>query len=242
MEIKNDNGIPIYHQLADYLRNQIEDGTTAPGDPVPSENTLCAQYNISRVTVRKSLQLLTDEGLLVKRQGKGTFVATTNFIESSRASGSFTLSCIQSGVTPSTKVILCSTRYCNAELALDLGISQGDEIIIIKRVRYANDVPVIFETDYIPKENHEYLLEMDLNEESLLDLMRTKGNAVFGGYDDIIDLFAANDEKSTWLKVKKKTPLLRVYQKVFDNRNNIMYVNEQIINSERYKYVSVHKR
>ena len=224
MDIRFDAGLPIYQQLAEKLRNDIAEGIIAPGDAIPSENTLCAKYQISRVTVRKSIQLLTNEGLLVKRQGKGTFVAVSNFVESARAQGSFTLSCLQSGVRPSTEIVTCEKTTCSEDIAEDLHLESRD-IILIKRIRYANDVPVIFETDYIPADGHAYLLDMPLKDASLLDAMRTHGHKVFGGYDDTIDIRRANDEQALWLKVKKKTPLLGIYQKVFDNENRAYQSN-----------------
>jgi DNA-binding GntR family transcriptional regulator len=68
------SSIPAYAQLASILRRQIEQGRTAPGDPLPSETTLQQQYEVSRGTVRKAIEMIRDHGLVVTVQGRGTFV------------------------------------------------------------------------------------------------------------------------------------------------------------------------
>ncbi len=233
---------PVYKQLADIIRKSIENGEYAPGQQIPPEHTLCKMYHISRVTVRKSLQLLTDEGILERCQGKGTFVSMSDFIESSSAKGSFTLSCIQNGVRPSTKILSCEETDCDEKIRKDLGLENDEKVIIVVRVRCANDIPVIYETDYIPAKDHSYLLSTDLTDASLMDEMSSKAHVTFGGYDDMIDVRYAKERHAESLRCKKNAPLLGIYQKVFDTDGNIVYINEQIINSERYKYISVHRK
>jgi len=73
--IDRSSPIPIYHQLRDIIRSQIEDGTWGPGQSIPTEQELCHTYAISRAPVRQALGELVNEGLLVRRPGLGTFVA-----------------------------------------------------------------------------------------------------------------------------------------------------------------------
>ncbi len=239
MEIRFKAGEAVYKQLANHLKRQIEEGVYKPGDQIPPEHTLSRTYHISRVTVRKSIQILTEEGLLRKVQGKGTFVAMDNFIESPCARGSFTLSCIQNNVIPATHIVSCEKINADEVIGADINT---DEIIRIERIRYANEIPVIYETDYIPYDKHGYLFDISLEDESLMDVMSNNGHVSFGAYDDIIDICPATENHAAWLKVRKGSPLLRIYQKMYDTDKKIVYINEQIINSERYKYISVHSK
>ena len=100
--LNSDIAIPLYQQLYDLLLDQIRSGVYPPGSKIPSEEELCKTYDLSRVTVRNALGRLVDDNILVKRHGKGTFVATPVFTESAYANGSFTKSCEQMGATPST--------------------------------------------------------------------------------------------------------------------------------------------
>ena len=73
--IRHDSATPVYRQLADLIRGQIESGELASGSPVPSESSLMQAHGISRDSVRKAMDVLRDEGLVVTVQGKGTYVA-----------------------------------------------------------------------------------------------------------------------------------------------------------------------
>ena len=103
--LNSDIAIPLYQQLYDLLLDQIRSGVYPSGSKIPSEEELCKTYDLSRVTVRNALGRLVDDNILVKRHGKGTFVATPVFTESAYANGSFTKSCEQMGATPSTQVV-----------------------------------------------------------------------------------------------------------------------------------------
>ena len=66
--------IPLYQQIIDYMHEKIESGEYKPGDMLPSEASLCEEFGVSRITVRNAIQYLTDEGYIVKRHGKGSFI------------------------------------------------------------------------------------------------------------------------------------------------------------------------
>ncbi len=75
MPIKHDSAVPVYRQLAAILREEIASGTLAPDSPLPSESRLMQEHGISRDTVRKAIEILREEGLVVTVKGKGTYVA-----------------------------------------------------------------------------------------------------------------------------------------------------------------------
>jgi len=75
MPIRHDRATPVYRQLANLLRKQIEAGELTAGLPVPSEGQLTGEHGISRDSVRKAMAVLREEGLIVTVQGKGSFVA-----------------------------------------------------------------------------------------------------------------------------------------------------------------------
>jgi GntR family transcriptional regulator len=75
MNLDPDGPVPLYQQLADELRRQIEAGLLLPNRPVPSESTLQQEYGVSRDTARHALQVLRDAGLIVTVRGKGSYVA-----------------------------------------------------------------------------------------------------------------------------------------------------------------------
>ena len=74
MPIRHDSAVPVYRQLAAILRERIESGSLAPGAPLPSESYLMGEHGISRDSVRKAMDILRAEGLVITVQGKGSFV------------------------------------------------------------------------------------------------------------------------------------------------------------------------
>ncbi|MCX7854759.1 MAG: GntR family transcriptional regulator [Anaerolineae bacterium] len=75
LKVDPDSPLPIYYQIREQLRQQILSGHLKPGDPLPSEAQICALCGVSRMTARMALSQLAHEGLVVRRKGKGTFVA-----------------------------------------------------------------------------------------------------------------------------------------------------------------------
>ena len=241
MDIKFNIGIPIYKQLASLIKNQIDQGIYKPGQQIPTEDYFCEKYEISRVTVRKAIAILSEDGTVVKQQGKGTFVTMSNIVESPKAHGSFTLSCKQNGVEPVTKIVFCQLVEPTAELAADMQISAGEKIICIKRIRCANEMPVILETDYIPYPQHSYLMDTELENKSLLETIYHSSGLKSESRVDIIDIGLAGEEDAEYLACRKGAPLVHIYQKIFTDDDNVLYINEQLINREHYKYTSVYK-
>ena len=223
------------------LKEQIDKGVYKPGQQIPTEDYFCDKYQISRVTVRKAISILSDEGAVIKQQGKGTFVTMSNIVESPKAHGSFTLSCKQNGIEPSTKIIFCQVVDVTADIAKDQQSGFGEKMICIKRLRCANDMPVILETDYIPYPQHSYLIDMQLENTSLLDTIYQHSGLSSASREDIIDIGFASEEEAEHLECRKSAPLVHIYQKILTGDEKILYINEQLINSEHYKYTSVYK-
>jgi len=135
---------PLYQQLQRALREAIEQRVLGPEDALPSERQLAADLGISRITVRKAIEGLIDEGLLVSRQGSGNFVGhridknfakLTSFSEDMRARGR----------VPRTVWLKRSAGTVTPEEALKLALSPGTEVYRFQRVRFADDEPMAIE-------------------------------------------------------------------------------------------------
>ena len=98
------NAEPLYRQLMARIRDDVSSGVYPPESQIPSEQEMCARYGVSRVTVRRAISELTDEGILRKQQGKGTFVCTPKLCRDLRDINSFHECCRMQGVTPGTRL------------------------------------------------------------------------------------------------------------------------------------------
>jgi len=226
---------PLYQQLCDTLKEQIKAGKYKAGDKIPSEDQLSKMYKISRITVRNALQHLADENMLVKRKGKGTFVAEPVIIESMSAGNSFTKSCLQINAVPSTKIISMSKQHAGKKIAEILETSPEDFIICIKRLRLIDNMAAIFEVDYFTKD-YDFLIQEDFTGTSLLEFIRKNTGIRAEGIEDIYEVRHASKEHAEYLDCKVGTPLLQVSQTVFMAEGKKLYYNEQYIRSDRYKY------
>ena len=140
---------PLYQQLQSLLRDRIESGHYRPGDAFPSESELISQHSLSRITVRRAIAELQREGLVVTRQGAGTFVA-----DPTRAGAqcvlSFTSDTMRRGHLPGSELISLSTGSGPGFAARHLGLPDHAALMRIKRLRTVDDEPAYLSDAYIP--------------------------------------------------------------------------------------------
>lgn len=234
-ELKTDCWVPLYQQLHDAIREDVQAGRYAAGEQIPSEDKLSEMYAVSRVTVRTAMQLLAKENVLVKRHGKGTFVAIPAFVESMSAGGSFTRSCLQLGAVPSTRLISSDTRPAEQGVADRLPVAVGSSVICIKRVRLVDGVATILEVDYF-QPDFAFLLSADLEHTPLSELLLEGCGQTSNQFEDQFEVAFATKEQAGQLHITAGTPLLRVFQTVKGTNGQVLYCNEQYIITDRYKY------
>src|SRR5204862_463427 len=132
---------PLYQQLQRALREAIERRLLAPDDALPPERQIAAELSVSRITVRKALDGLVEEGLLVRRQGSGNFVASR--IEKNFAKlTSFSEDMRSRGRTPRSVWLKRSAGEVTPEEALTLRLSPGAPVYRFHRLRYADEAPM----------------------------------------------------------------------------------------------------
>lgn len=150
MELNNSRGsIPLYMQIKAILVEKISAGEWAPGSVIPSEMQLAAQLSVSHGTVRKAITELVESNILLRRQGKGTFVAIH---DDARALFHFFHIADDKGVKvlPESRTLSCRRKRAPRLVASRLDITPGSTIIAIERVRSINKQAAIAESIYLP--------------------------------------------------------------------------------------------
>lgn len=234
LRLDSASSIPLYRQLASLLRDGIENGEYTHDSQIPTESSLSQKYGISRITVRKALEELTDEGYLVRKQGKGTFVSIDRSIQNNYPFMPFDESVKLAHKIPSTKLLSYSLEIPSRRIANFLSLDANENSIVIKRLRYADNVPIILETDY-------YLNSFDfLASESLTssnsEILRSRNILPVHGTNSI-SICYASEEESLLLNVEVDSPLLYVYSEIRDQNQRPIQVSKQIIRSELYKLI-----
>ena len=148
-KLDEDHNLPLYQQLQRGLRRAIETKLLAPEDALPPERDLAEEFAVSRITVRKALDGLVSEGLLTRRQGSGTFVASRVEKSFSKLS-SFTEDMTSRGRTPRSVWLKKSQGTVSPEEAMATGFAPGTPVYRFNRLRYADDTPMALEFCTLP--------------------------------------------------------------------------------------------
>jgi GntR family transcriptional regulator len=143
------NPVPLYQQLADILSRQIEQGLLSPGDLLPSENTLIAQYDVSRFVVRQTINTLARQGLIITERGRGSFVSPRRIDKPLDILQSFHAGMRKSGIQVEVEIFNKSIMHPPQEVRNELGLSTTEEVFFLERVAYVNGSPVNILNSYI---------------------------------------------------------------------------------------------
>lgn len=163
----------LYQRLRSQLRRDIVAGVYPVHSRIPSEMELCRRYQVSRVTVRKALGALVNDGLLERYQGKGTFVSVPRLSKSLRDVNSFSSACRAMGCEPQTRLIAAHLIPGDELLCAALSCPPEENLVEMIRLRLADDKPVMLEINHFPAA-YAWLVQERLDG-SLYDLLKTRG-------------------------------------------------------------------
>ncbi len=202
---------PLYRQIKTLMLQGLEAGEWRPGEGIPSEAELAQRFNVSQGTVRKAIDEMAAENLLVRKQGKGTFVATHNdphnafrFLRLAPVDGAV--------VVPKSVPLECWRAKAGQEAARTLQIEPGAPIVIVRRLlTYANK-PVVVDEIYLPGENFPGLSLEVLQDYkgSLYSLFENRFGVRMIRADERIRAVAADRGSAEVLQVAEGSPLLLV--------------------------------
>ncbi len=169
--------MPVYRRVADSLAARIRTGELASGARVPSERELAAEEGISRMTARAAVGLLARRGLVERRERSGAFVARPKIEQSLDTVAGFSDQLEGRGVAPGARVLEAHTVEAgdlgDADVAARLGLSEGEKVHVVVRVRTGDEEPLVLEENYLPERHFPGLLGEDLTA-GLYDLMRER--------------------------------------------------------------------
>lgn len=190
---------PAYAQLANILRRKIAKGEFRPGDQLPSEAQLCRSFGISPMTVRRSINLLADEGVISTAQGRGTFVKSLEW-----SAAQFDLQELQNLFQNSedTDIKLLDVRIvsANRRTARKLGLSSGDNVIYIRRLMTRNGRPLFYHRAYLIYDPRRPIVEAEMDATSLQGLFANGDNSLLKRGQLTIDATLMNEEEAKILQ------------------------------------------
>lgn len=175
--LERSNPLPLYYQLKEVLRQQIQAGHLAPHSAIPSEPELVASYHVSRATVRQALLELVNEGLLYRQHGRGTFVCEPRAQQTESELTSLTTELQRRGKRPGGLLLLSELVRGAESLRRQLRLADEEQMIRFERLRLADGQTIAYEVDYLPYPRAQgvYTRARELAEGSLYRLMSSEG-------------------------------------------------------------------
>jgi DNA-binding GntR family transcriptional regulator len=226
--------IPHYRKLYEILRKQIIDEVYKSGDLLPSENDLCAQYGITRPTVRHALDALLNEGMIRKHRGKGSIVyGLPNGI------GILSIS----GTTSALGKHNLQTRILSKPVVTtwpeNFIFPLSDEFrrsgcIYLERLRLVNDTPVFYDLNYIPNINLPRFCNRKFDDQSLFDILRKAFQIEVKNGEQRIRAIRADERISEFLQVPEGHPVLHLQRKLLTNRPGFHFFSSIYCNTREH--------
>ncbi len=232
---------PMYRQIAEALREKINEGELKPGDALPTESSLQEAFNVSRVTVRQALKLLTEEQIVESIQGSGTYVKEERVNYDIYQLTGFYEKLADRNVDTHSEVSIFEVLKADAKLAEKLNLSHDDKVWHVKRVRFIKQKPVNLEETWMPlalfpdltwevMENSKYhyveqikKLVIDRSEQELVPIM-------------------PSEEAIAALSLDPAKPILEKVSRGFLKDGRVFEYSRNVFNTDDYKFTLVARR
>lgn len=227
---------PVYRIIENDIKDKLKLGVLKQGDMIPSENELKDMYNVSRMTVRQALNNLVNEGYLYRHKGKGTFVSSTKIEKKIQGLLSFTEEMKRMNKRVHNRIISIEVLPANAEVCAKLFLNPNEEVYLAQRVRYADDIPVLYEELYCPKAIMKNL-EGDAMEGSFYTYIEEVLGLKISYSIQNIEAKLATDQIADYLEVNEDSPILYITLNSFlDNGRPFEYV-KSYYRADQYRFV-----
>lgn len=234
--MRHDSAYPLYAQIADQLRANIQTEKWQEGERIPTEMDLCDIYHVSRITIRKAIDELVSENLLYRQRAKGTFVKqfSPDTNEYATVVKGFTQELREQGKNATTLQADISKSHADHKIAKYLQIKPGDDILILKRVRGdGKNIVAFFKTHIIFRED--YSLKSKDYYGSFYDYLATKDIRV-NQENEYIEAISTTRELQKLLKIGDNEPILKRVRFTSQKEMNFFEYTECFYIGSKYRY------
>lgn len=230
----NRANLPLYLQLQETLKDEIQNGRLKPGDQLPPERELSEQFQISRMTVRQALNQLVTDGMLHRIQGKGTFVARPKIAQNLGQLSSFTEDMLGRGMRPGARVVEKEIIHADHRLAEIFKLKDDMRLIKIRRLRTADEEPIALETTHLPF-GFADILTKDLSG-SLYTLLSNEYGITLCKARQSIEAGEARTLEAGLLKIPEKVPVLIIERTSANLQGDVIEYVNSCYRADKYKF------
>lgn len=238
--IDKQSPVPYYHQVKEALKALIADGELKPGDMLPSEQVLSEQLGISRLVAHRAYRELVSEGLLIRKRAVGTFVSPPTHRSYTVAGPLFSMTenLTKDGLEPSSKILDQAVIPASEEVRRELGLPEGAQVIYLRALRMAKQLPFAVEEMHFPHARFPALAELDLNNRSVYTVLEE----VYGAHPqealDLMTAGSATHADAALLGLHKGAPVMRVTRISTDRQGLPIEFTRVVFHAERYQFVA----
>lgn len=229
---------PLYTQIKQAIRDMVESGQLRPGDRVPGERELAEQFRVSRMTARQALNELEAEGVVVRAQGKGTFVARPKIRQALVSLTSFSEDMMLRGLVPGAKYVKVEVMVTPPDIAELLGLTIASQVWRVERLRTADGEPMALEVSYVP-----YRLCPDLEthltrEGSLYRVFECVYGFSLARATQTVEAALASKDEASVLGIRPRTPVLLCRRLTYRHDGVPIEYVKSLYRADRYKFVA----
>jgi len=238
--LETNSPTPLYHRIYAVMRERIVNGYYRSDIPVPSEAELAESFSVSRITIRKAMEMLTTEGLVTRTRGRGTFVNDRgqknrfNRAVVSNINGLFSyLNAV--GQSTRLKVVSLDRGEAPPRICVQMGVPPTAELVRSVRVRLLDRKPYSLSMAYLLPEVGGALRRQDLATTNMIDLVQRTG-AVVEQVEQTLTATLADEYAAQHLEIPIGAPLMRVNRLFFNAEMTPFYAAEILYCADRYEY------
>lgn len=226
--------VPLYVRVREHLRNMLLD--LKLGEVIPAEPVLCKRFRVSRITLRKAIDELVSDGLLIRRQGRGTFRAAPKLIHELNSITSWTEQIKQLGYTPRTAERSIEELKAPRPIAAMLEIPANQSVMVMRRLRLADGEPITQMVNYLTSNLIPGFADAMHNSESLYQVLADRYGLVASDAIDTVTSRAATDMESERLGLEPWAPVLAVTRTAYLEGGKPFEVSVAISRADRFEY------
>ena len=235
--LSSDVRLPLYQRLRDHLAEQIANNRWRPGEAIPTEAALSAEYQLSTGTVRKAVDALVSEGILERQQGRGTFIRRPQFQSSLFRFFRFQTAAGERRV-PESRILSIEPVTAPSAVAQALGLPLDAPVIRIVRVRLLDVQPVLAEEIWLPRNRFELLLEIDLSSKGplLYPIYEEVCGQVVASAEETLTAESVNDVYARLLQVPVNSPVVVIERLARDYAGTPLEWRRSRGHAEHFRY------
>jgi len=226
------NHTPVYKRIQEAIRKRIDSSELKPGDSVASERELAKLHKVSLMTARHALAGLEREGLVERRRGAGTFVASPKIHFNKLMS--YTEHMSSRGLSARSRVLVARVIEHESEVAARLGLPATSALVRIERLRETGDDPFALETCYLPAKEYSELVKAPLGRISLFATLERDFGVELAYADEEVDATAAEAHVAELLAVPRGASVLRIRQVIYSTKGKATIYGVGFYRSERH--------